>query len=175
MWTWISAAVALALQVGSPARPAPAPAAVAAPAACPATPAPLPPVLAGWANPIALAAGAAETLPVGKAARVRLLDAATVDYPVKDNRPVAPGSKGGLLTVRIAEPGRYRVALGAGAWIDLVRDHAAVRSAAHAHGPQCSPVRKMVDFVLQPGTYTLQLSGGTAPTLDVMVVRLAPL
>ncbi len=45
-------------------------------------------------------------------------------------------------------------------------------SVAHAHGPDCTGVRKMVDFRLSPGAYILQLSGATEASLPVMIVRL---
>jgi hypothetical protein len=57
--------------------------------------------------------------------------------------------------------------------IDLVDGNGtAVVSAAHSHGPACSGVHKIVDFVLAPGTYILQISGNADRAGKVLVVRL---
>lgn len=160
------AAPALAQQ---PAPPAPA---------CPATPAPLPPELAGWSAPrdkqaaaASLIAAESATLAPGRRADVALLPLAKTTYPVPPERPPAEGTYGGLLSFTVADPGTYRVALGAGAWIDVVRDMKPLASAAHGHGPACTDLRKMVDFALTPGHYLLQVSGNPGPQLAVMVAR----
>ena len=67
----------------------------------------------------------------------------------------------------------YRVALGGKAWIDVVRGGAAVASVAHGHGPACTGVTKMVEFILAPGTYTVQLSGSEADSLALLVAKVA--
>ena len=73
----------------------------------------------------------------------------------------------------MTEAARYRIALGAGAWIDVVEDGRAVTSVAHAHGPACSGIHKTVDFDLAPGKYVLQVAGSDAPVATVMVAKLA--
>lgn len=151
--------------------------AMAAPApACPAVPAPLPALYAGWATMAPLVAGSdaagAPMLAIGGAARLALADAAAVRFAVAPGHVPAPGSRGGMVALTIAAAGRYRVAIGAGAWIDVVGNGTALRSAAHSQGPACTAVKKLVDFDLQPGRYLLQLSGNAAPTLGVMVAKL---
>jgi hypothetical protein len=42
-------------------------------------------------------------------------------------------------------------------------------SIAHGHGPDCSGIRKMVDFRLEAGSYVLQIVGNGAPTVRVLV------
>jgi len=48
----------------------------------------------------------------------------------------------------------------------------AAASVAHSHGPDCSGVRKMVDFPLTPGTYTLQIAGSRQRAITVLVTPL---
>lgn len=142
-------------------------------AACPATPAALPPELAGWSahQPVAAAATPA-TLTIGKGARATLLPAGVVRLAVPITKPQAADARAGLFAFTVPTAGRYRVALSAGAWIDVVQDGKALASVAHGHGPACSPVKKMVDFDLVPGRYLLQIVGSSSPTLDLMVARL---
>jgi hypothetical protein len=51
------------------------------------------------------------------------------------------------------------------------RDGRALRSAGHDHGPQCSGVRKIVDFALQPGRYTITFGRAQGDTLRLLVIR----
>jgi len=134
--------------------------------------------LAAWASPVPLAAaGSAEhvghaALPVGQAATVALRQTPDVRYPLRPEKPGGSVSYGGLIDVQVVEAGTYRVALGSGAWIDLVRDGKAVGSIGHGHGPECSGIRKMVDFPLESGRYMLQIAANGAPQVSVLVVRI---
>jgi len=139
----------------------------------------LPAAMAGWATPVAQAAAAtpddleAATLPIGQATKVRLLQTPAVTYPLRPAKPGGSVSFGGLLQLSVAAHGSYRVALDSPAWIDLVSpNNTAVDSFAHGHGPACTSVRKMVDFVLEPGIYTLEISATGSPDGEVMVLRL---
>ncbi len=143
--------------------------------ACPAAPAPPPPELTGWSRPTALAAaadGAGAALAPGRAAQVRLIPTRDVAFAAPPEKPSAPDARGGLLSLPIDRAATYRVALGAPAWIDLLRDGKPLASVGHGHGPACTGVAKMVDFRLQPGRYTLQLSGASQAEVTVMVARL---
>jgi hypothetical protein len=72
---------------------------------------------------------------------------------------VLPAANGGATaSIPIARGGRYRIALDQPGWIDVMRGEQVIESVAHGHGPRCSSIRKIVDFNLQPGTYTLRLS-----------------
>ena len=93
-------------------------------------------------------------------------------YPLAPVKPGAAGAHGGVFAFEITRPARYRVALGGGAWIDVVQGSKALESKAHSHGPECSPVTKMVDFDLKSGRYLLEVSGSPTPTLGLMVARL---
>ena len=133
----------------------------------------IPPELAGWRTMVPVrAARNPQPIAVGKGVRATLLPGGDVVYPLAPAKKGTEGTSGGVFAFEIAKPGRYRVALGAGAWIDVVQGSRALASAAHGHGPECSPVRKMVDFDLQPGRYLLEVSGAPSGVLALMVAGL---
>ncbi|WP_257549525.1 homogentisate 1,2-dioxygenase [Sphingopyxis sp. DBS4] len=155
--------------------------AAAAPAkpvqACPANPV-LPPELSDWSR-----AAASKTIyaygepreaswPSLGAARTRLElhRFESLRYASPPERKPDPFKYGGMVPIEIKTPGRLVVALGAGAWIDLVRDGAFVKSVAHGHGPDCSGIRKMVEFDVEPGRYLLQISSAPAASIDAMAI-----
>jgi len=145
--------------------------------ACPATPAALPKDLASWRSPIQTGAatdadGAAATgLVMGQAIDLDLFPTPQVKYAVLPERPGAPASHGGLAMFQIDEAGVYRIAIDNAAWLDVVSDGKALASVRHGHGPDCSGIRKMVDFKLEPGIYVLQMAGSSGPTLRVLLMR----
>ncbi len=139
----------------------------------------LPAGMAGWATPVALNAAATVAglgmagVTLGQAAKVHLLQTPAVTYPLRPAKPGGSVSYGGLLQVAVPTHGTYRVAQDSPAWIDLVSaGGTAVDSIAHGHGPACTGVRKMVDFVLEPGVYTLQISATGSADGEFMVLRL---
>lgn len=156
--------------------PAAAAAQMPSPAPSCTAPAALPAELSGWSKPTPLKAAATDPtkaqLTLARAVTATLLPAPGIRYPLRPEKPGTPATHGGLFAFTVGEAGRYRVALGAGAWVDVVKDGAAITSVAHGHGPDCSGVRKMVDFDLEPGRYMLQIAGNATPTLALMVVRL---
>jgi hypothetical protein len=92
-----------------------------------------------------------------------------VTFPLAPDRKPAPGTFAGVYHVTVVTAGIYRVALQNGAWIDLVRDGKSLTSVAHMEGPPCSGIRKIVDFALQPGVYTLQLSGAKTAQMRILI------
>lgn len=148
---------------------------VPAPAACPAV-APPPAGLSGWAAPRLLDAGRtaarATMLTPGVAVAARLPSTRDVRYPVRPEKPGGSVSHGGLFAFTVATPGRYRVALGSAAWIDVLADGRPAPSVAHGHGPDCTGIRKMVDFDLVPGRHVLQIAGNGSAVLTLMVAKL---
>ena len=118
---------------------------------------------------------AATASPELEPARLLLDKPVTVSlHPGNDVRfVVAPekhgdaSSFGGMLVVDVREAGSYRIALSAGAWIDVLKDGAAIVSSAHDHGAGC----KMVSFSLQPGRHVIQLSGNKQETIGIVVSR----
>ncbi len=148
----------------------------AAQQACPAdATAALPPGFAAWSSTQPVMAGTDSTaqavLAVGQAATITLRPSAQVRYTVVPEKPGDSASHGGIVSFDVAQAGTYRIGLSAAAWIDVVRDGAAIASAAHGHGPACSGIRKIVDFPLQPGRYTLQIAGSAQPEITAMVVQ----
>lgn len=146
-------------------------------ATCAAMDAALPAGLSGWAKKGALTSAAAASgldaasISLGAAAIITLHPTRDVAYVTQPEKPGGSVAHGGLLAVTIAEAGTYKVSLGSGAWIDLLKDGAAQRSGAHGHGPACSSIRKTVDFALAPGRYVIQISANADPTVAVMVSR----
>jgi len=148
-----------------------------APANCPADAKPLPAALSAWSAKAGLdAAGSAAglnaaALTPGKAVTVNLHHTREVQYITQPEKPGGSVAYGGLLMLDIKTPGTYQINLSAGAWIDLLKDGAAVMSGAHAPGPACSGIRKTVQFPLRTGRYVIQLSANGDPTIAVMVSR----
>ncbi|KQS04257.1 hypothetical protein ASG11_08335 [Sphingomonas sp. Leaf357] len=83
---------------------------------------------------------------------------------------VKRGGTATALSFTVAKAGVYQVGLASGAWVDVVSGGTALASAGHGHGPNCTGLRKIVDFKLASGRYTLQLSGIKTPTIKVMIV-----
>lgn len=136
----------------------------------------VPAELAAWSQQAPVTAGTkpgeGATIALGKAANVSLQRAAALTLSPAPAKPPAAGSYGGTLRLQVVQSGTYRVALGAGAWIDVLRDGKPIASVAHAHGPQCTGIRKIVDFKLDPGTYAVQLSGAKDRSVAALVVKL---
>lgn len=136
------------------------------------TVAPPPPELRGWAQPRAIDVGADAVLSPGVAVRAKLVPQSTLRFAVKPEKPGDAASHGGIFRFVTTQPGRYRVALSSGAWIDVVDGGRSVASVGHGHGPACSGIRKMVDFDLPAGTHIVQIAGSRADDLTMMVARL---
>lgn len=138
----------------------------------------LPPELAGWASRDAVTAAVDATsataapLAIGRAVDATLKPTTDVKFAATPGKAGEGESHAGLLAFTVETAGSYRVALGAGAWIDVVHGGSALVSTAHGHGPQCSDIRKMVDFSLTPGTYLLQIAASPKPSIAVMVAKL---
>jgi hypothetical protein len=169
----LALAVAVISPVSAQETPAPAPAAVP----CPVTPVPLPAGLEGWVvhDPVTAATTATDVakaqILIGQGTNVTLTPQAQVTYIVAPEKPAKPESMGGLLGFTVQVAGTYRVALSAGAWIDILHDGKAVASTAHGHGQPCSSIKKTVDFTLTPGKYVVQVVGNAAPRLSLMVAH----
>jgi hypothetical protein len=151
----ITALLALAFQA---AAPAPAP-------VCIATVAP-PAGLEAWSTVSAITMG---PITIGQTTGLMLQPVEKVAYSPSPSRAPRPGTFGGVYQVTVATAGTYRIALEAGAWIDVVRDGKVLESVAHTEGPPCSGIRKIVDFTLAPGRYSVQLSGAKAAPMRVLI------
>ncbi|RKF21819.1 homogentisate 1,2-dioxygenase [Altericroceibacterium spongiae] len=116
----------------------------------------------------------AQDVPVtlGQTADATLHPTPEMDFPVAAEKPGTNEDFGGLAKITVKKAGTYRVALGDDAWIDIISEGKALPSSAHAHGPACSTIHKMVDFQLVPGHYILQLAGSPTDKMPVLVTRL---
>ncbi|HEX7783104.1 MAG TPA: homogentisate 1,2-dioxygenase [Sphingobium sp.] len=138
---------------------------------------PPPPEMASWAHPVSVDAAkdarglAAAGISVDQAVRATLKGTGDIQYITRPEKPGGSVSYGGMFGFVVKEAGTYRVALGSGAWIDILRGKKAIASAGHGHGPACSGIRKMVDFALKPGRYTLQIAANGDATLPLLVAR----
>jgi hypothetical protein len=152
------------------------PVAVAAAEPTPQCPAPKTPAgeLAPWTAPVTVvSANASDELPdaqlrVGQAAELVLHPIGAVTLPVKAGRD---GGNGGLAAVKVAKAGTYRIALATPAWIDLVAGGKALESTKHGHGEPCTGIRKIVEFQLKPGRYTVVISGNLDMRTQILVAR----
>ncbi len=127
-----------------------------------------------WTAPGALLGGstlgAAGKLVVGHAYTAALAASPGVTYIVPLNKPAAPETFAGLFTLNVDKAGTYSIALSEGAWIDVAPVAGPVLSSvSHAHGPECTTIRKVVDFALQPGAYVVQVSGATRSPVVIAV------
>jgi len=133
----------------------------------------LPAALTDWTSPEALPAGAngatQSDVAVGHAYKVQLSPVAAVQYPVAPKK-LKDGSFGGLFMLTVEKAGTYTIAFDSAAWIDVVHDGQWVRSSGNSHGLDCSTIRKTVDFTLQPGHYTIEVSSAPGDTAVLMVV-----
>jgi hypothetical protein len=110
-------------------------------------------------------------LKLGAAAKVALLQTSKVEYPVRPEKPGGSVSHGGLLAFTVAEPGTYRVALSAPAWVEVVRDGKTIAPESFGHGPTCTSIRKIVEFPLTAGAHVLEIAANAESTMNVLVVR----
>jgi hypothetical protein len=145
-------------------------------AACAAIDAALPPELSGWTQraDLASATRAADldkaVLTPGRAVTATLHPTRQVDYVAQPEKPGGSVAYGGLLRVRVAKAGTYRIVQDSRAWIDVLKGGKAVVSTAHGPGPACTTARKTVEFPLEKGDYVLQVSANAAPSFAVMII-----
>lgn len=112
-------------------------------------------------------------LTLGRGVTATLVPGERVTLAAPLEKGFKPGDRGGLFAFTVPVAGRYRVALGEGVWVDVVVGGKALASVNHGHGPDCSPVRKFVDWDLKPGRYLLQVAGHAAATLRLEMMKAA--
>jgi len=145
--------------------------------ACPSAPV-LPPELADWSrnatSKTIYAYGddlGADWSPLGAArTALPLHKFESLRYGIAPERKPDVYKFGGMIPIEAKKAGRLIIALDAGAWIDLVRDGAVVKSVTHGHGPACSGIRKMVEFDVTQGRYQLQIVNAPTASIHAMAV-----
>lgn len=109
-------------------------------------------------------------LKAGAAVRAMLLRTPKVVYPVQPEKPGGSVSYGGLFLLKVDQPGTYRIALSTPAWVDVVKDGKTIPSGTFGHGPECSTIRKIVEFPLSAGPHVIAIAATGVDTVDILVV-----
>ncbi len=162
----VSAAILLQAAVATAAEPT-----------CQETDKALPATWAGWtetASPVTAGVSRekAPTVAFGQRSAITLVKSDTVTLthqPEQSRSPADPHS--GIVTVALPAAGTYLFGLSTGLWIDVIEDGKLAKSTAHGHGPECSTIRKFVQFDLKAGAVTVQLSGNDGAKTDLLVVK----
>lgn len=138
----------------------------------------LPPELSAWKSLsyVGSAKNTSElsdaTLTLNTASVVGLLPTPKIEYVARPTNEGGSVSYGGIFQITLKEKGLYRVVLANASWIEMVKDGKSAQSVAHAQGAKDSGIRKMVDYNLDAGTYTLQLSAGADTTSAVLITKI---
>ncbi|MER9300570.1 hypothetical protein NKI38_29455 [Mesorhizobium sp. M0621] len=112
------------------------------------------------------------TLAVGAAADLALVPVEKAGFEVPPERAPASGTFGAVATVEVPPEGAIQISLSGEAWIDVIQDGNAVKSAGYSGVKTCPGIRKSVRFKLAAGPATVQFSG--AKKADLKVAVLAP-
>ncbi|GFE97053.1 MULTISPECIES: hypothetical protein [unclassified Gluconobacter] len=152
--------------------------ALADPAACKPGTTSLPAGYEGWSHPTPLTAATNQAglsngyLTLNHAATVHLDHTPDVHFLQRPAEPGGSVSYGGMIAFEAPKGGTYRIMLPNKTWIDVLGQGGPATSTHHQHGPDCSGIRKMVDFQLSAGKYTVQLAGSGLQDMPVMVSAL---
>lgn len=130
-------------------------------------------------SPTALTAGTAlEKAPAiitGTLYALTLQPQETVRYPVAPSKKMLPdGSFGGLMKLRVASAGAYRVAIDAGFWVDVVSEGKSLQALDFNGQRQCVGPHKIVVYELPAGVdLTLQVAQSSETTARLTVTAVA--
>lgn len=127
---------------------------------------PVPAEWAGWSASTAMTGD----LEPGARSEMVLAPAGSLKLAAAPGKEAVTGMYVGVAWFNVETAGKVRIALDQGAWIDLVKDGAAVSSIGHGHGPKCSGIRKIVDFELTPGRYGIQIVNAPKDRIGVMAL-----
>jgi hypothetical protein len=111
-------------------------------------------------------------LVTGQAYALQLAPQAETRFVVSPGRRMLDeGAYAGVARFAVSAPGTWRISLDHNSWVDVVTPEGSlVESSRFGGRMDCAPLRKLVEFPLQPGlSYTLQLSGGTETTAVVLI------
>jgi hypothetical protein len=105
----------------------------------------------------------APLLQLDKVYELKLAPQAGVSFAVKPGKPTLDDSaQAGVVRFRVDKPGRYRVSITSGHWLDIVADQQLVKSRDFQGARGCERPHKIVEYELPAAReFTLQLSGST--------------
>jgi len=95
-----------------------------------------------------------------------------VQLPAPNKRAHGAGTgSAGLVRLQVTEAGSYRISVGSQMWVDLASGSMRIGSSDFAGQHGCDAPHKIVRYDLQPGSFVLQLSGGSGDHVRVAVTR----
>jgi hypothetical protein len=117
----------------------------------------------------------APSIDIGTLYALTLQPQDTVQYPVAPSKKMLPdGSHGGLMKLKVARAGAYRISLDAGYWIDVVHDGKALPALDFNGQRQCNGPRKIVVYELPAYVaLTLQVAQSPGKTARLSVTPVA--
>ena len=119
-------------------------------------------------RPLVKSGGALPAL--GDAVTMALLPSAEAKLPTPSERNFPPEAFGGFVTVVAPkEAGLYTVSLSEALWVDLVQDGKPLRPVAFSGATDCAGIRKTMRFELAARPMTIQLSGGKADRVNLLL------
>jgi hypothetical protein len=116
------------------------------------------------------AAGPAPSLAVDKLYGITLTPQDKVSFvlaPAK--KTLADGAFAGMVTLHIPSPGKYRVSMSEGFWIDVIADGKFVPTDDFTGAHECRAPRKIVQFLLPAGDLVLQFANTNSASVRVTV------
>jgi hypothetical protein len=104
---------------------------------------------------------------------LKLAPQSEVKYAAKVGKTALDdGAHGGLATVHVTQPGRYRISITSGHWLDLLDGRNLVVSRDFQGQRGCEKAHKIVEFELAGNRdFVLQLSGAPDGTVGVAVTQ----
>ncbi|MDB5629235.1 MAG: hypothetical protein JWQ51_1575 [Tardiphaga sp.] len=110
----------------------------------------------------------------GRAVTVALLPSPEARLPTPAERNFPPDTFAGYVTVAAPKtPGLYAVSLSEALWIDVVQDGKRLKPVAFSGATDCAGLRKTMRFELTAQPLTIQLSGGKADRVNLLLSRAA--
>lgn len=137
--------------------------------------------MALWAQPAtAIAAsatsGAAASAPLEKRLRIALKPHPDVRFAAApEQMRGAPDTFSGLVAITTGAAGAYRLSASNGLWLDVVGPAGLIPSRTFEMQTKCDRIFKTVTYDLPANARLIvQLNGAAAPTVDLLVHRVAP-
>lgn len=116
----------------------------------------------------AIASG--HSLAAGKAVTLALRPTAEAGLPMPPERNSAPERYAGFVTVAAPpQPGLYTLSLSEGLWVDVVQDGKFLKPASFSGATDCAGIRKTLRFQLAASPFTVQVSGGSSESVNLLV------